>query len=340
MHPENSTAEIKKDYFNDRIVLPANQIPSYKISEARERGASNCWLFYCWGGLGDQVCSEPTIRWAHENLPWKRFGVVTDSPEIVSHIDCEKFPTKELKDLQSSGDWYFCPTIFDPKNLSWEFFSHMLVQAVDYVSINCLRMQLPVADREIKIYPRNPDNRFFIDIDWENVIVIHPGKHWPSKTFPQSFWKMVVESCLEHGLTPMLIGKTVDENVGFVDFDFDKSKVFDYRDNTTLNDLIFIIQQTPCLISNDSSVIHIAASGEAEIGCIATVKHPDYIKHWRDGVWGKGFTNLSKGGLWQKYSISPFVEKSITCEDIEPDFLAEILPSKKDIDDYLSKVYR
>ncbi len=332
--------EPKINLNSDKIVLPANQIPSFKLMEAKKRNASDCWLFYLWGGLGDQVCSEPTIRWAHKNLPWKRFGVVTDSPEIVSHIDCEKFNTTELNQLRESGEWYLCPTIFDPKHLSWEFFSHMLVQAVDYVSINCLRTQLPVKDREIKLTPKNLDNPFFKDIDYENVAIIHAGKHWPSKTFPQSFWKMVVDSCLEHGLIPMLIGKTVDQNVGFVDFDFDPSKVMDYRNNMSLNDLIFVLQQALCLISNDSSAIHIAASGEAEIGCIATVKHPDYIKHWRDGIWGKGFTNLSKGGLWQKYSISPFVTETITCEDIDSNYLESILPTKTEIDEYLSRVYR
>lgn len=325
---------------HDKIIISANQIPSFKISEAMNRGASDNWLFYCWGGLGDQVCSEPTIRWAHENLPWKQFGIVTDSTDLFNHIDCEKFKESDLKQLIELRQWYVCPTIYSPPHLSWEFFSHMLVQAVDYVSINCLRMQLPIKDREIKLTPKDLDNHFFKDIDYENVAIIHAGKHWPSKTFPQSFWKMVVDSCLEHGLTPMLIGKTVDQNVGFVDFDFDSSKVIDYRNNMSLNDLIYVLQKAPCLISNDSSAIHIAASGEAEIGCIATVKHPDYIKHWRDGIWGKGFTNLSKGGLWQKYSISPFVTETITCEDIDSNYLESILPTKSEIDEYLSRVYR
>lgn len=333
--------EPKKDFYNDKIVLPANQIPSYKIMEATQRGASNCWLFYCWGGLGDQVCSEPTIRWAYKNLPWKRFGIVTDSQDVFSHIDCEKYPTSELKKLQESGEWYVCPTIFDPKNLSWEFFSHMLVQAVDYVSINCLRSQLPVADREIFIEKKEIIDPLLADIFAKNqTVVIHPGKHWPSKTFPPEFWAMVVETCLENKLQPILIGKQVDDNVGYVDFEFDDETVIDLRNQITLHDMIAVLQSTDILISNDSSPIHIAASGKAKIGCIATVKHPDYIKHWRDGVWGKDFWNLSKGGLWQKYSMSPFTEKTITCEDIEPDYLQSILPTKDDIQGFLDEIIR
>lgn len=314
------------------------QFPSYRIQEAIARGARDKWCFYVWGGLGDRICSEPTIRWAHENLRYSDFAIATNDPELFDHIDCKKFKIgpKDHGGTCPPGnswrfdDWYTCWTIYPPGTLQWEFFSHCMTQAVDYVSLSCLRMQLPVAAREIKL----PDFGSHLPM-WalESSVVIHPGKHWPSKTFPSDWWSRVCLEIIGRGITPILVGKRVDENVGYVDF-IPPDGTVDLREKQSLSELVDLLKRTRCLISNDSSPIHIAASGDAFIGVVATCKHPDYIGHWRHGEWQWRFQNLSRTGLYDRYQVSPFTDQDITVEDIDPVFLAECLPSASSVADF------
>lgn len=329
----------------------AHEFPSFRIQDAIRRGAEDKWCFYCWGGLGDRVCAEPTIRWAHENLRYKDFAIATDNPELFDHIDCKKFKIGKdgncpIGNDWTFRDWYTTWTIQPPTTLQWEFFSHCMTQAVDYVSLSCLRMQLPMKAREIRLpnflqpNEEDPDRRFsWVDFDLSQkpkVVVIHPGKHWPSKTFPASWWRDVCVEIARRGLTPMIIGKTVDQNVGTVDFIVPETAI-DLRDRMSLRGLVHLLKNAPCLISNDSSPIHIASAGDAFVGVLATCKHPDFIGHWRHGEWQWRFKNLSRTGLYDTYQVSPFIEggkSQITVEDISPEFLAECLPEPSVVADF------
>lgn len=327
---------------------PGPQFPSFRIEDAVARGAKDKWCFYCWGGLGDRVCSEPTIRWALENLRFKDFAIATDNPELFDHIDCKKFKIGKDGNCPPGNswrfdDWYTVWTILPPDTLQWEFFSHCMTQAVDYVSLSCLRMQLPVAAREIRLpdfYNEETDEelpRFF-----KNKVVLHPGKHWPSKTFPASWWLDVCTAIAARGITPIIIGQQVDANVGYVAFDAPPT-CMDWRNTLSLPELVKTLKATRCLISNDSSPIHIAAAGEAFIGVIATCKHPDYIGHWRHGEWQWRFKNLSRSGLYDTYQVSPFIEggkTEITVEAIDPVFLAECLPEPSAVADFAEQSVR
>lgn len=307
--------------------MPAIQIPSFRIQKAVNDGAAHKWLFYCWGGLGDRVCAEPTIRWAYKHLRWEKFAVATEAPELFSHIGCDVYKIGDPALKQD--DWYTTWTIQPPGNLVWEFFSHCMVQAVDYVSLSCLRMQLPVADRAIEL-PNSPT--MALPYSMRNAVIVHPGKHWQSKTFPGSWWKAVCRAMIMQGVTPLIVGRHVDQNVGYVDFEA-PAGCLDMRDQMTLGELVGTVKQAPCVISNDSAVIHIAAAGNSFIGVVATCKHPDYLGHWRHGRWAWRFENLSRGGLYQSYQVSPFRDdgKDATVEFMEPDLLLKCLPDPNDV---------
>lgn len=318
------TARLDFNFDLDQIQLPANQIPSWRLQEACARGAEGKWLFYCWGGLGDVICGEPVIRWAYENLEYKDFAIASDYPELFNHIPCKKFKIEGNAIVGGNiKDWYMAPIIYPFGHLTWEFYSHCLINGVDYASINVLNMQLPVKNREIQL-----PNFAAPDLDWNKAVVVHPGKHWQSKTFPASFWQQVCGQILLQGLVPVIVGKTVDDNVGVVNFDANPGCI-DLREKCTMKEFIAIAKTAHCIISNDSAIIHAAAAGNAFIGAIATCKHADYISHWRRGQWQWRFKNLAKFDV--KLNATPFTKEDITVEYLDPKILEKMLPDPVEV---------
>lgn len=322
---------------NHRIVdADAMQINEYRAMAVREFSKARNIMFRPWGGLGDRVCAEPTIRWAFKNIPFDRMAIATASPDLYSHIGCEMI---KLNMDGKRGDWnpllwYELETIVDQAdagNLSVHFIKHLLTHPVDYVSMHCFGKQLPVADREIRL----PD---FSHPEWDffdYAVVVHPGKHWASKTFPAQWWESVCIAIQRTGLLPILIGARVDENVGYVEFKAPPG-VLDFRDVLPLEHTIMLLKKARCLISNDSAPVHIAAAGDAHIGVIATCKHPDYLAHWRHGQWAWRFKDLARGGVYQdlyKVMTALHVEdgQQINSMDATPEQIASFLPEPSEV---------
>jgi len=322
----------------------ALQLNNFRAVHTHQRsGGAGRIVFRCWGGLGDRVCAEPTIRWAFKNIPHQRFAIATSVPELFAHIGGERFV---VSNDGERGDWnpefwYELLTIVDqanPLNLSHYFIKHLFTHAVDYTSLHCFERQLPVADREIKLpdYPL-PGGDFIP----RNAVVVHPGKHWPSKTFPAAWWSVVCREILNADLVPVLVGQRVDENVGFVEFEAPEGAL-DLRNKLSLTNLVGLLTKTKCLVSNDSAPIHIAAAGDASIGVIATVKHPDYLAHWRKGLFGWGFQNLSRGGLYTDPAYwSPLMDHANAKPliEIDQDLLYSFLPAPSEVGEWCANVF-
>ena len=185
----------------------------------------------------------------------------------------------------------------------------------------------PVKDREIKLAPRLP-RQYLQDIAARtDTVLIHPGRHWQSKTFPPEFWAAVVKRIGEQGMTAVLIGAD-RKDTGTVAFEYDEKHVIDLRNATTLAESIWLVKNARVLLTNDSAPLHMAASGDAYVGFIATIKHYDYITHWRHGEFGWRMKNFSKGGVWEIIDHNPGEENPLIkgVEWVEPATLASWLP--------------
>lgn len=328
--------EIKKPNSKSTINIPGVMIPSFRTFIAIENKVEKNLLFKTWGGLGDQVCAEPTLRYALKSFPNCDISLASELPSLFSHLNFKS--VFNLKELQPIWDNYFIfDTIVPPNHLTWEFMSHCIVNCVDFPSLCSLRSQLPVEDREIFLRPTLPKKEIK-DLFDEKTIVVHAGKHWVSKTFPKDWWDKTINHLCDIGLRVILIGKDTDDNRTTVDVD--ASRCFDLRNKTTLNDLTWICQHATILITNDSSPLHLAASrnpyvensGQAWIGYIATCKHPDYITHFRRPkgnkkvLWQWREENLGLGGMWDLLDNCPNKSEEITVDKIDEETLRTWLP--------------
>jgi len=286
------------------------------------------------GGLGDQVCAEPTVRYAKEVL-YKEDNViaVTHYPSIFSHLD---IPAHSHSDIVESPQKY-CKlhTMRTPEHESWKYMTHALIHPVDFASIQALRQQLPFSYRRPVLSVKKLDKKSILNkVDLSSTVLVHAGKHWPSKTFPADVWQSYIDAMTDSGISVAVIGKDIDDTVGVVKLD--TSCCLDLVDKLNLNELFYTISKAPVLISNDSSPVHIASAFDNWIGLIATCKNPDLLLPCRWGVlpysWGEPGSKTrslqSKSGkvLWTSFDSAPTCIYGSTMDKCTEEHLRECLP--------------
>jgi hypothetical protein len=315
--------QTKKALSTDQVVLPLMQIPTFRTSLAIQNGVHKNLIVKTWGGLGDQICTEPTLRYMLKHFTDCKISLAAELPELFSHLKFHKvFDLKESTPVWEN--YLVFQTITPQTDLTWEFMSHMITHCVDFTSLCALRCQLPNAEKEVILKPL-ADAVKMADLKIpENAIYIHAGKHWQSKTFPKDFWDSVLNEILLRGGKPVLIGANTDDNRGTVDVD--TSGCLDLRNKLSVLESIWLLQRAKVLLTNDSSPLHMAAPGDAWIGFIATCKHPDYITHWRKGEFGWRQKNFGKGGIWDIINHNPNAESEVTAEYVKPEILRSWLP--------------
>lgn len=321
-----------------QVAVPQVQLPVFRTQQAIDKGVEKNLIFKTWGGIGDQICAEPTLRYALKMFKGCQISLASERPELFKHL---KF--KRVFDLNEETPNYSRYLSFetitppDDSNLVWQFFSHMLVNCVDFPSMCALRSQLPVADKEIQLVGKEPNVLDgFEPEDIIGCVAVHPGRHWQSKTFPKSFWDRVLAGLKVRGITPVIVGGRADDNRGTIDVD--NTGCIDLRDKLTVSESIWVLQQAKVLLTNDSSPLHMAASGRAWIGYIATCKHPDFITHWREGQWQWREKNFGRGGVWDVIDYCPNKQQEISAEFVPPELLRSWLPDPIEMVDWAAEM--
>lgn len=309
------------------IRVPQNQLPVFRTDNAVRAGVERNIMFRTWGGLGDQICAEPTLRYALRMFKDCNISLASEVPELFKHLQFKRvFDLREEIPNYKKYLTFETITAPDESNLVWQFFSHLLTNCVDFPSLCALRQQLPVEDRVIKVVGEIPS-------DIENImdgVAVHPGAHWQSKTFPAAWWNRVLAALRARGEVPILVGGTADDNRGTVKVDAEGC--IDLRDRLSISESIWVLHNVRCLLTNDSSPLHMAASGPAWIGYVATCKHPDMITHWRLNApfglpeWQWREKNFSNGGIWEHVDYCPNKAQTVEVERVDPKLLESWLP--------------
>jgi len=319
----------------DTVTLPAFEIPSFRTAAAIERGTERNLIFVTWGGLGDVICSEPTIRFAMRTFKGCEFSLATNHPELFEHL---KF--KDVFDLTKGAPlwdkYHAFEMIRSPESLQWQFMSHMLINAVDFPALCAFRCQIPVEQKEVTIQPSELD--FYNALRKTRLgepdalaasVAVHAGRHWQSKTFPKTWWDDTIGGLAEK-FNVVLIGGDTDDNRGTVDVD--ASNVWcDARNKLSIMESVALLQMMPALVTNDSAPLHMAATGDAWIFYVATCKHPDFISHWRRGRWAWRMVNLGRGGIWEVLDNCPNKAEKVEAENVPEDLLISWLPRPAEV---------
>lgn len=308
----------------------AEQIPLWRVSEALKKGREKHLLFLAGGGLGDQICAEPTIRYALDQFKDCKISVLTHTPDLFRHLLPRLeflFERDRWTDAQIDLEKYLClKTYAAADEFSGQFMSSIITHCVDYPAMLALRGQLPVEYRQPVVEPNTPTKEFLPPpirhYQKDRHVFVHPGRGWPSKTFGPDWWTAVIAKLIDREITPVLIGN----DTGWVE----SSGCVDLRDKLSVMETIWLLQQARVVLTNDSSPLHMAATkgGKAWIGFVATCKRADYLFHYRRGEFGWRMKDFSKGGVWDALDFAPNKQETLDVKNMDP---TPWLPDPKDV---------
>lgn len=311
-----------------QVQMRADLIPSYRAVESIKRGTLNKVMVLLRGGLGDEVCSEPALRFAFKYFGAQRpdfeLSVISKYPTLWRHLPMKQIFDGKSTDLRIFKPAYHWTTNYPPAgSLEWEFYCVPFMNTVDQVSISLFKCMGHVEEKDIRLTTQpkfeklTAAERAQLD-DLRSrgeLVLLHAGVTWPSRTFGYNFWQGVIDDCLARGITPVLIGAEAREGVGTEPVK--AQGCIDLRDRCDLDDTIFLCQRATVVVTNDSAPLHLAASsdpnddtsGHAWIGYIATIRHPSHISHWRrnpgtkknEWNWREEHLGIESRGLWHDF---------------------------------------
>lgn len=251
--------------------------------------------------LGDHVATEPVVRFIINNSKDTKFIVMSSYPSLYRHLNCESVLYDDY-DYLNDMPYLFINIGVPEDNMMHKYFNGNIMHNTDYFSLAATKRILNDKDKQIILKPTNKGFEEVINIaagKLDNMILIHPGSGWQSKTFPKKWWDEVINELSKLNKNIGVIGKnclikdnskTKEIRLGYVDVDI-PDNVVDFRDLLSIDGLVALISMCPVLITNDSAPLHIAGAFDNKIILIPTCKHPDLIMPYRHG--NKSFNAIS-----------------------------------------------
>ena len=284
-----------------KFEIQPNEVPAIRIADAVGRGTNKNILFTVGGGLGDRICAEPTIRFAMESYVDCQFSVHSATPEIFKHLSFRHV----YRDGEPPAAGKFLQLVTYGWGLANQFFNPNLMHAIDYASIAALRAQLPEKYRVPKLIAVSPSNTELHKLAGNpQFVLLHVGDSWPSRTFPEKFWNSMAYEIVKIGRTPVYIGQT--KNLFEV---IPGNKAVDLRNKLLLEEYLWLVQKCDTAVTNDSSPIHIAATGTGKIAFIPTCRRPEFLTHHRHAngkiVHGWKMQAFYKAPMWEHFHHIP-----------------------------------
>ena len=294
------------------------------------------------GGLGDEVCAEPVIRFISEKCyPDSNVVIATWFPRLFVHLPVTVLEI-DGKPPACDSAYYVMETMAPPEHPSWQFMSANLMHTTDFISQICLRQILSDEDRQIKLAVQMEDVAEALDVfgirPLNELVLVHPGKGWPSKSFPPKYWNQIINGLSEDGHAVAVVGKHISDDQGTMDLEIPKG-VMDARDLLGLGALMATISQAKILVTNDSAPVHVAGAFDNWIILIPTCKHPDHVLPMRQGSRRHKTVALYKKLTCELLESLPTQIHGKTIDKVKGD-LMEYLPDPTQVIETVRKISR
>lgn len=305
------------------------------------------------GGLGDQLSAEPSIRFLINNI-YKNddIRVSTHFPRLFQHLNVPVSEHTKMSYGIDTRPWEVI-TLPGPETMQWSIVSNLLTHTTDFCSMALLKRTLPDKDKRFQLAVNEKDLKEIEDIlpedvNFDNLVLVHAGRHWESKTFPQQWWQDIIDKIQENGATVCLIGKDSPgddgeflENGarGVIDVEC-RDGMIDTRNLLSLGGLIALISKSKILLSNDSAPIHLAGPFDNYIILIPTCKHPDHILPYRENAnkYYKAFALYKKLTI-DDFESSPTTMYTVTADKVKGNFY-DYLPDVDTVIDCISEILK
>jgi len=291
------------------------------------------------GGLGDQVAVEPVVRkvismYGHDS----DISVVTHWPDAYRHLESEGVRVWRVGAFRGEPDtpYYEIRTLSRPEDMdgSWMFMSHNLTHPTEFASLLALRSTLALGERTVRLEVTDEDRADLFSAagtdDLGRHVLLHPGKGWPSKTFPGWWWEAVAEGLMSEGIPVAVIGKRFGEDQGLVDLDV-PAGALDLVNRLDLRTMVACVSEAAGLVSNDSSPVHVAGAFDGWIFLVATCKAPHWVLPFRRGRQSYKARALHGRPMWEELDVRPTNVHCPTIDSVPGGSIEPFLPDPETV---------
>lgn len=290
------------------------------------------------GGLGDQIDAEPGIRYMQKVYTDADIQITSHWPRLFKHLP---YPSCVHADFKAAEDtpYYKILSFPDPTTMNYAVVSNLMCHTVDYCSMAVLHRVLPLSDKVIRLSVEKNDedelDAALNGFDLSKAVLVHPGRHWESKTFPVEWWQDIINK-ISKKAPVCLIGTDNQDHRGAFQLDLPSNSI-NLIDRTSVGGLISAVARAPILISNDSAPIHIAGAFDNWIVLIPTCKHPDHVLPYRMNEKGEVSNYHKAFALYKKLTLddcdtrpTTWIDGGSTAET-KKDPWEEYLPSVEEV---------
>ncbi len=249
----------------------------------------------CAGGLGDNVCQEPILRYMTNTVYKDRadmrflFTIGKDRECVLKHLERDPRVKIGREEDREVGKPYHVknahPRVIDSALLLVPPYQEC--HNVDYGMYALLKQTIPVDCKKACMavnqaawdelysagFPRSTHH-------FDNRICVHPGTGWASKTFPVKWWQEVVDGLQDDGWNVFLFGHDCPRidavHHGVLPVKCPEGG-FDLRNKISIGSMCALISACHGCLTNDSAPVHIAGCFGNWLFFVPTCKKPELV---------------------------------------------------------------
>lgn len=236
-------------------------------------------------GLGDLICSTPTIKKLSESYQAK-ITVLSPLPELFKNNPYVEASYKHTSvDLGYFEANYLMHNSFynvGKKNERGIEYKH---NRIDIRQFHAIHLGFMLAKNEMECYYK-PTEDFNIEIP-EEYVLIHPVSTWATRTWASINWMKLTQMLNDKGLNVISIGKDSSEkgffNVDKPVFNFEIEKGLNLMNKTSISDCWHLINRAKCFVTMDSGLLHLAGTTDTPIIHLGSHITPEFRIPYRNG---------------------------------------------------------
>jgi autotransporter strand-loop-strand O-heptosyltransferase len=221
------------------------------------------------GALGDAICATPVIRKLSEVYN-SRITVISKYPKIFQNcpyvdesLHIEDRSEDAFSDIYELHKSFFLLGKSDDKGIE---FKHAICDIRQFHAKD-LGFMLTPDELSCDYFPSSSHIGFNLP---EKYVVIHPVQSWDSRTWSPDKWQTLCDSLNERGIPVIAIGKNSGEYFDSISqnkptFDLNIKNGMDLTNRTDLDQSWNIINESSCVITMDSGILHLAGTTDTQI---------------------------------------------------------------------------
>lgn len=243
------------------------------------------------GAIGDLISATPTIRKLSEIFK-SQITVISNHPYLFNNlpyvensINFNQFSEQELLKTYDLHKSFFL--LGKQDSLGIEFKHAMCdIRQFHAKDLGFLLTPTEMACDYKPSVKKDCLDKFNLP---EKYVVIHPSQSWGSRTWSKYNWQSLCFLLEDANIPVISVGKDTNEhtfegNISKPVFKIDIKNGLDLTNKTTLDETWHILNNSTCVITMDSGILHLAGTTDTHIIQLGSSIKPEYRSPYRNGL--------------------------------------------------------